>query len=134
MVLDNYSSMSIDELGSSLLQKKDDAAKKAAKRSKKNDRIQQALAVLMLGQGVMKSQYKKRAKELEDFHKFEILNNENESKQIGMTSSIVSTIGNKWEDKGGDIDSRVNSFENSDDYTAFSQKVLPFIQQKIKAV
>ena len=72
MVLDNYSSMSIDELGSSLLQKKDDAAKKAAKRSKKNDRIQQALAVLMLGQGVMKSQYKKRAKELEDFHKFEI--------------------------------------------------------------
>ena len=133
MVLDNYSSMSIDELGSSLLQKKDDAAKKAAKRSKKNDRIQQALAVLMLGQGVMKSQYKKRAKELEDFHKFEILNNENESKQIGMTSSIVSTIGNKWEDKGGDIDSRVNSFENSDDYTAFSQKVLPFIQQKIKA-
>ncbi len=133
MVLDNYSDMSIDELGSSLLQKKDEDARKAAKRSKKNERIQQALAVLMLGQGVMKKQYKKRAKELEDLHKFEILNNENESKQIGMTSSIVSTIGNKWEDKGGDLDSRVDSFSNSEDYSAFSQKVLPFIQQKIKA-
>ena len=133
MVLDNYSKMSIDELGSSLLQKKDEDARKAAKRSKKNERIQQALAVLMLGQGVMKKQYKKRAKELEDLHKFEILNNENESKQIGMTSSIVSTIGNKWEDKGGDLDSRVDSFSNSEDYSAFSQKVLPFIQQKIKA-
>ena len=54
MVLDNYSDMSIDELGSSLLQKKDEDARKAAKRSKKNERIQQALAVLMLGQGVMK--------------------------------------------------------------------------------
>jgi len=133
MVLDNYSDMSIDELGSSLLQKKDEDARKAAKRSKKNERIQQALAVLMLGQGVMKKQYKKRAKELEDLHKFEILNNENESKQIGVTSSIVSTIGNTWKDQGGDLDSRVNSFENSDDYGAFSQKVLPFIQQKIKA-
>ena len=133
MVLDNYSDMSIDELGSSLLQKKDEDARKAAKRSKKNERIQQALAVLMLGQGVMKNQYKKRAKELEDLHKFEILNNENESKQIGVTSSIVSTIGNTWKDQGGDLDSRVNSFENSDDYGAFSQKVLPFIQQKIKA-
>ena len=133
MVLDNYSSMSIDELGSSLLQKKDDAAKKAAKRSKKNDRIQQALAVLMLGQGVMKSQYNKRAKELEDFHKFEILNNEHDSKQIGVTSSIVSTIGNKWEDKGGDIDSRVNSFEQSEDYASFKKKILPLIDQKIKA-
>lgn len=133
MVLDNYSDMSIDELGSSLLQKKDEDARKAAKRSKKNERIQQALAVLMLGQGVMKKQYNKRAKELEDLHKFEILNNENESKQIGVTSSIVSTIGNTWKDQGGDLDSRVNSFENSDDYGAFSQKVLPFIQQKIKA-
>ena len=133
MVLDNYSKMSIDELGSSLLQKKDEDARKAAKRSKKNERIQQALAVLMLGQGVMKKQYNKRAKELENMHKFEILNNENESKQIGMTSSIVSTIGNKWEDKGGDLDSRVDSFSNSEDYSAFSQKVLPFIQQKIKA-
>ena len=37
MVLDNYSKMSIDELGSSLLQKKDEDARKAAKRSKKNE-------------------------------------------------------------------------------------------------
>jgi len=133
MVLDNYSNMSIDELGSSLLQKKDEDARKAAKRSKKNERIQQALAVLMLGQGVMKNQYKKRAKELEDLHKFEILNNENESKQIGVTSSIVSTIGNKWKDEGGDLDSRVNSFADSEDYNAFAQKILPFVNQKIKA-
>lgn len=133
MVLDNYSDMSIDELGSSLLQKKDEDARRAAKRSKKNERIQQALAVMMLGQGVMKNQYKKRAKELEDLHKFEILNNENESKQINVTSGIVSTIGNNWKDEGGDLDSRVESFSNSEDYNAFSQKVLPFIQQKIKA-
>jgi len=73
MVLDDYSNMSIDELGSSLLQKKADDERRAAKKSRKNERVQKALGVLLMGQGLMKNQYTKRVKELEDMHKFELL-------------------------------------------------------------
>ena len=74
-IFGNMSNMSIDELGSSLLQRKAEQEREAAKKAKKNERIQQGLALLLMGQGIMKTQYKKRMKELEDFHKFETLNN-----------------------------------------------------------
>ena len=82
MVLDDYSNMSIDELGSSLLQKKADDERRAAKKSRKNERVQKALGVLLMGQGLMKNQYTKRVKELEDMHKFEIMDNETYLKEL----------------------------------------------------
>ena len=62
----NISNMSVDELGSSLLQKKAQSDRAAAKKAKKNERIQQGLALLLMGQGVMKTQFKKRMKEAEE--------------------------------------------------------------------
>jgi len=134
MVLDDYSNMSIDELGSSLLQKKEDDERRAAKKSRKNERIQQALGVLLMGQGIMKNQYKKRVKELDDMHKFQIMDNESQAKELAMHSQLTGKIGNKWEDKGGDLESRFNSFESSADYSGFAQEARPYIDQKIKAL
>ena len=134
MVLDDYSKMSIDDLGSSLLQRKADADKKAAKRSRKNERIQQALGVLMMGQGIMKNQYTKRVKELEDTHKFQIMDNESQAKEIAMHSAMTGKIGINWEDKGGSLDERLNSFEASGDYDAFAQEAKNYVDQKVKAL
>ena len=134
MVLDDYSKMSIDDLGSSLLQRKADADKKAAKRSRKNERIQQALGVLMMGQGIMKNQYAKRVKELEDTHKFQIMDNESQAKEIAMHSAMTGKIGINWEDKGGSLDERLNSFEASGDYDAFAQEAKNYVDQKVKAL
>lgn len=128
-IFGNMSNMSIDELGSSLLQRKAEQEREAAKKAKKNERIQQGLALLLMGQGIMKTQYKKRMKELEDFHKFETLNNEHKVKQLNMNSTILNTIGNTWDGKGG-----LDGFKNSDDYIRFSKEVRPFVDQKIKAM
>lgn len=128
-IFGNMSDMSIDELGSSLLQRKAEREKAAAKKARKNERIQQGLALLLMGQGIMKTQYKKRMKELEDFHKFETLNNEHKVKQLNMNATILNTIGNTWNGKGG-----LDGFKNSDDYLRFSKEVRPFVDQKIKAM
>jgi len=125
----NMSNMSVDELGSSLLQKKAESDRAAAKKAKKNERIQQGLALLLMGQGVMKTQFKKRMKELDDFHKFETIGNDNKAKQLNMNSTILNTIGNTWDGKNG-----LEGFKNSDDYLRFSQEVRPFVDQKIKAM
>ena len=124
----NMSNMSIDELGSSLLQKKAASDRAAAKKAKKNERIQQGLALLLMGQGVMKTQFKKRMKELDDFHKFETIGNDNKAKQLNMNATILNTIGNTWDGKNG-----YEGFKDSEDYLGFSQAVRPYLIQKLKA-
>jgi len=127
-ILGNISNMNIDELGSSLLQRQEEQRKAAAKRAKKNEKVQQGLALLLMGQGIMKNQYKKRMKELEDFHKFETIGNDHKVKELNMNATILNTIGNKWDGKGG-----YEGFKDSEDYVRFSQAVRPYIIQKIKA-
>ncbi len=125
----NMGDMSLDELGSSLLQKKADSDRAAAKRAKKNEKVQQALALLLMGQGVMKSQFKKRMTELNDFHKFETINADHKAKQLNVNATILNTIGNQWDGKNG-----YEGFKDSEDYLGFSQAVRPFVDQKIKAM
>lgn len=128
-ILGNISNMNIDELGSSLLQRQEEQRKAAAKRAKKNEKVQQGLALLLMGQGIMKTQLKKRIKEAEDFHKFDTLGAEDKARKLNVNATILNTIGNKWDGKGG-----YEGFKNSEDYLGFSQAVRPFIDQKIKAM
>ena len=125
----NMSNMSVDELGSSLLQKKAESDRAAAKKAKKNERIQQGLALLLMGQGVMKTQLKKRMKEAENFYEFENLNAKDKAQKLNVNATILNTIGNKWNGQGG-----YEGFKNSEDYLGFSQSVRPFVDQKIKAM
>ena len=125
----NMSNMSVDELGSSLLQKKAESDRNAAKKAKKNERIQQGLALLLMGQGVMKTQLKKRMKEAENFYEFENLNAKDKAQKLNVNATILNTIGNKWNGQGG-----YEGFKNSEDYLGFEQAVRPFVDQKIKAM
>ena len=125
----NMSNMNIDELGSSLLQKKAESDRAAAKKAKKNERIQQGLALLLMGQGIMKTQFKKRMKEADDWHEFDILNAKDKAQKLNVNATILNTIGNKWNGQGG-----YEGFKNSEDYLGFSQSVRPFVDQKIKAM
>tara|TARA_S200000501_G_scaffold277284_2_gene261109 strand:+ start:4407 stop:7010 length:2604 start_codon:yes stop_codon:yes gene_type:complete len=128
-IFGNMSNMNIDELGSSLLQRKADRERRAAKKAKKNERIQQGLAVLLMGQGIMKSQLKQRIKEVDKEYKFENLNAEDKARKLNVNATILNTIGNQWDGKGG-----YEGFKDSEDYLGFSQAVRPFIDQKIKAM
>ena len=125
----NMSNMSVDELGSSLLQKKAVSDRAAAKKAKKNERVQQGLALLLMGQGVMKTQFKKRMTELDSKHTFENLNAKDKAQKLNVNATILNTIGNKWDGKNG-----YEGFKDSEDYLGFSQSVRPFVDQKIKAM
>jgi len=74
-IMSNYKNMSIEELGGSLLQRQSDQAAAAAKRAKKQDRVQQALALMLTGQAIFKGAYNKRSKELDDRMAFDEINN-----------------------------------------------------------
>lgn len=133
-IFSNIDNMSIDELGTSLLQKKEKSERAAAKKAKKNERVQQGLALLLMGQSVMKTQLKKRMEEAKDFHTFGIMDNDRKSKEMAIHSNIAGKIGNTWKDEGGSLDERLNSFEASDDYNAFAQEVATYVDSKIKAI
>ena len=62
-LISNYGDMSIEELGSSLLQRQSDIAAERAKEAKKNRKFQQAIGLLTAGQAVFKNATQKRLKE-----------------------------------------------------------------------
>ena len=129
MAEDLYKNMSVDELGSSLLSKKADSDRAKAKKNKKNERVQQGLALLLMGQGVMKSQYKKRAAELTENYTFDKIGADVKSQHIAANSSIINTMGIDWDGKGG-----VEGFKASDDYSNFSMKLKPILDGHFRTV
>jgi len=91
-LISNYGDMSIEELGSSLLQRQSDIAEQRAKEAKKNRRFQQAIGLLTAGQAIFKNATKKRLKELDDLKIFELSNNEQQSKRISGMANIMSAF------------------------------------------
>ena len=59
-IMDNYNDMSVAELGTSLLTRKEEQVRRQEKKDKKSERVQQALGLLLAGQGIFKSAYKRR--------------------------------------------------------------------------
>ena len=91
-IMSNYKNMSIEELGGSLLQRQSDQAAKAAKRAKKQDRIQQALALMLTGQAIFKGAYKRREEELEAAKTWEARDNKAQAQQINVLSRLIPSI------------------------------------------
>ena len=89
-IVDSYKDMSVSELGSSLLQRKGEIASKQRKRDRKDMRIQQALGVLLAGQGLMKNAFKRRQKELANQQTLDLLTVDNDTKQIQNLSTIYN--------------------------------------------
>jgi hypothetical protein len=130
-IMDNYKDMSVSELGSSLLQRKEERAKEARRSSRKQQKIEQALGLLLAGQAVFKTAYKKREKELNDSLAFELTNNDYQSKEINQLSQIVSTMPTDFGD-AKTTDEKTDAFFNSNNFSAFKQAVQPLIDVKMK--
>ena len=111
-IMSNYQDMSVEELGTSLLKRQAQQRAEVAKTSKRNQRIQQALGVLLAGQSIFKNQFNKRVEELENEKTLDLLNIENDTKKINAITDVVSIIPENFEvDKP--LEERVNSFINN---------------------
>lgn len=88
-IVSKYKDMSVSELGGSLLQRKGEIEEKQRKQGRKDMRMQQALAVLLAGQGLMKNAFKRRQTELTNMQTLDLLNVENDSKEIANLSTIL---------------------------------------------
>ena len=91
-IMGNYKDMSVADLGSSLLQRKEEMQREAVKAAKKNARVEKALGLLLAGQTVFKGAFKRRAKELESAYQFQIADNESQSKEINMLAKLTNPM------------------------------------------
>jgi len=136
----NASSMSVTELGSSLLGRKEANQKAQNKRNRKDARIAQVLGVLTAGQGLFKNAFKRRQKELANVKTLDLLNNEADAKEISNISSIINVIPKDFT-KAIDPVTKLpytvqrntdRFFENQATAEAFTDKLSPIIDQQIK--
>lgn len=130
-IMSNYQDMSVEELGTSLLKRQAQQRAEVAKTSKRNQRIQQALGVLLAGQSIFKNQFNKRVEELENEKTLDLLNIENDTKKINAITDVVSIIPENFEvDKP--LEERVNSFiNNSELYNQLKIKSQRYIDSYI---
>jgi len=135
-LISNYGDMSIEELGSSLLQRQSDIAKKRAKEAKKNRRFQQAIGLLTAGQAIFKNATQKRLKELDDLQAFNMQDNVEQSQQIKTLGRIGANMPNKeWfaERKDMDVNTITKEILNDDRYGKnLQQNLAPVIDAAIK--
>jgi len=145
-IVDSYKNMSVSELGGSLLQRKGEIAEKQRKRDKKDMRIQQALGVLLAGQGLMKNAFKRRQKELANQQTLDLLTAESDAKQIQNLSTIynyVPTGYNSLEEFTKEINPETGKaytvqensdrfFSNLDNNQGFTGKISPLIDQQLQ--
>ena len=131
MADDMYGGMSLESLGSSLLEKKEKKEKAAAKAAKKNDNIQKALALMLGAQTIFKGAYNRRAKELEAKKTFDIANNENQAKEMRDLSYIVESIpANYMPD--ATVEERSEAFYKTENYDLFKQRIRNVVDAKFK--
>ena len=133
MINDIGQGQSLESFGASLLQKKEEKERAAVKASKKNEKGQKALAVLLAGQSIFKGAVSKRLKELETAKTFELSNNQYQAKEINDLSYIVDAIPANFM-KDASNEERVKRFvENEDTFNLFKQRISPVIDNKIKS-
>ena len=130
-IMDSYKDMSMSELGSSLLQRKEERERSARKDSRKQQRIEQALGLLVAGQAVFKGAYKKREKELDNALAFELENNKYQAKQIEEISQIVQHLPTDFGD-AKTTDEKVAQFVASPQFELFKNSVKPYADDRMK--
>jgi hypothetical protein len=135
-LISNYGDMSIEELGSSLLQRQSDIAAERAKEAKKNRRFQQAIGLLTAGQAIFKNATQKRLKELDDLQSFNMQDNVEQSQQIKTLGRIGANMPNQqWfaERKDMDVNTITKEILNDDRYGKnLQQNLAPVIDAAIK--
>ena len=138
-IMKNYKNLSVESLGSSLLSRKEDVERKRAKQMRKDNRIQQGLAVLLAGQGLFKNTFKRRNKELEDLQTLNLLNVESHTSKINNMGKFMSVIPENFGEnydftKPEDVDAATNEFfSNRFNREAYIDKILPLYDSKFSA-
>ena len=137
-IMKNYKDMSVSEIGTSLLQQKETREKRAAKSSRKNQRVQQALGLLLAGQSIFKGAYKKREKELEDAYTFELANNKTQFQEINNASLLVQPL-YEWSEsaKANGVTfktekEKLENFYSSPEFERFTVAINPYSEPAIK--
>ena len=130
-IMNNYKDMSVSELGSSLLQRKEERERSARKDARRQQNIEKALGLLLAGQAVFKGAYKKREKELDNALAFELENNKYQAKQIEEISSIVQYLPTDFGD-AKTTDEKVAQFVASPQFESFKNSVKPYADDRMK--
>jgi len=136
-IMKNYKDMSVQDLGSSLLSRKEDVERKRAKQMRKDRRIEQGLAVLLAGQGLFKNAFKRRNKELEELQTLNLLNVETHTSKINNMAKFMSAIpegfGENYDfTKSADVDAATNEFfSDRFNKAAFIERILPLYESKV---
>jgi len=135
-IMGNYKDMSVAELGSSLLQRKEEREAEAAKAAKKNRRVEQALGLLLAGQTIFKGAFNRRAKELESAYQFQIADNESQTKEINMLSKLTQPM-YQWsqtvkDQKFANDEEKLDSFVASEYFDPFRISVNAYTEPAFK--
>ena len=136
----NASSMSVSELGSSLLGRKEAVESRRRKRDRKDMRISQVLGVLTAGQGLFKNAFKRRQKELANLKTLDVLNSTADATEIANISSILNVVPenytkqiNPLTNQAYTIEENVQRFfDNPTLSQSFISKTSPIVDSQIK--
>ena len=135
-IMSNYKDMSVAELGTSLLERKEEREKEARRAAKKSAKVEKALALLLAGQTIFKGAFNKRAKELESAYQFQLADNESQTKEINMLSKLTQPM-YQWsktvKDKTfANEQEKLDSFIGSDYFDSFMTSVGNYIEPAFK--
>tara|TARA_R110002153_G_scaffold257859_2_gene417134 strand:- start:635 stop:2368 length:1734 start_codon:yes stop_codon:yes gene_type:complete len=125
----------MEQLGSSLLQKQATDRAATQKADKKSRRVGQALAVMGVGQTIFKNAYKKRMGELDKQETFLLSNQASQLKDIQMVTRIVQNMPDQaWQDSHKDksIDEKVKIYLEEGRGKGLNKKFEPIIDSAIK--
>ena len=86
-IIKNSKNMSATELGGSLLQRQEEQKEDLYNRSKRSNKVDKTLALVLAGQSIFSGAYKKREEELAAAEAFELKNNVGQATQIKIFHS-----------------------------------------------
>ena len=137
-IMSKYKDMSVSELGSSLLQRKEEKDRQAAKSIKKSERMQQALGVLLAGQAIFKGAFNRRAKELESAYQFQLADNESQSREINLVSKLTQPM-YQWAQTTKDQtfeneEEKLNAFVESPYFDSFRVAINGYTEPAFKSM
>ena len=129
----NWDTMSMEELGSSLLARKGEMAARAAKQRKKDDRIAMAMGVLMAGQTIFKNAVDNRIEENNAIGALRQGQADVRQNQIQKIAPLYNHMQNfKGDTEYANADEFMKAFASSSDFDAFVNALGPDMDAMFK--
>ena len=91
-IISNMDNMSIEELGGSLLTRQSKINAEREKEARKSQKIQNALALIGIGQALTKDAVKKRSEYINQTQTQEMANNPYQAEQWTVNANVINTL------------------------------------------